>query len=190
MKCHICGQEFFGRKGNNEHYKENHPKIWAQWQNNLQKAALEYVKSDEARKKLSKRAKGGEMVCKKCGEIIYGTSELKKHYAKAHNDPIPCPFCGELWKGKGGLSTHVRFCPKNPDREVREIGCFPCPLCGKIFESQRGLSGHKSRGHKVINHKIIDIEIIECEPIAIYTMRIKNFDNFGLSAGIFVNTQS
>ena len=41
---------------------------------------------------------------------------------------------------------------------------------------------------KIVNHKIIDIEIIECEPIAIYNLCIKNSDNFGLSAGIFVHT--
>ena len=128
MKCQICGEEFFGRKGNNQHYKEKHPKIWAQWQSNLQKASLEYVRSDEARNGLSKRSKGGKMSCHICGEIIYGASELKKHYAEAHNDPVPCAFCGKLWKGKGGLSTHVRFCSKNPDREIREVGHFSCKI--------------------------------------------------------------
>jgi DNA gyrase subunit B len=187
MICHICGQEFFGRKGNNQHYKEKHPEIWAQWQNNLQKASLEYVRSDEARNQLSKRVKNGEMTCHICGEIIYGANKLKKHYAEVHNDPLPCTFCGKSFKGMGGLGTHVRFCPKNPDREVREVGSFPCRFCDKVFGSQRGLSGHITRGHRIINHKIIDIEIIECEPIAIYNLCIKNFDNFGLSAGIFAH---
>ncbi|KKM69574.1 hypothetical protein LCGC14_1449480 [marine sediment metagenome] len=158
----------FGRKGNNQHYKENHPEIWAQWQNNLQKASLEYVRSEKARNNLSKRAKKGEMVCHICGEIVYGTSELKRHYAEVHNDPVPCPFCRKAFKGKGGLSTHIRFCPENPDHEIRKIEHFPCPFCDEIFGSQRSLSGHITRGHKIINHRIIDIKISECEPVAIY----------------------
>ena len=188
MKCQECGQEVFGRAEMGQHYKKKHPLLWIQWQNSFQKGSIKYVRSEEGRKAQSEKAKSGKMVCHECGEIIYGASELKKHYAETHNDPVPCPFCGRLCKGKGGLSTHVRFCPENPDHEVREIGCFPCPFCDEVFGSQRGLSGHITRGHKVINHKIIDIEIIECEPIAIYNLCIKNFSNFGLSAGIFVHT--
>lgn len=101
MKCQICGQEFFGRAENNQHYKEKHPEIWEQWQNDLQKASLEYVRSDEARNELSKRAKNGEMVCHECGKIVSGTGELKKHFAEEHNYLLPCQFCGRLCKGKG-----------------------------------------------------------------------------------------
>ncbi len=187
MKCQECGQEVFGRAEMNHHYKTKHPKVWAQRQNIFQKGSIEYVRSEEGRKVQSEKAKSGKITCHICGEIIYGASKLRKHYAKVHNDPVSCPFCGRSCKGKGGLSTHVRFCPENPDREVREVGSFPCPFCDKVFGSQRGLSGHITRGHRIINHKIIDIEIIECEPIAIYNLCIKNFDNFGLSAGIFVN---
>ena len=132
-------------------------------------------------------AKSGKMKCHKCGEMINGASELKKHYAEVHNEFISCPFCKDLYKGKGGLSTHIRFCPENPDHEIREVGCFPCPLCDNVFDSQRGLSGHLRRGHKIINHKIADIEIIECEPIAIYNLQLKDSSNFGLSAGIFIH---
>ena len=131
MNCQECGQEYFGRRGMNQHYKDEHPEIWEKRMVNFQKSALKYVRSDEAREKLSKRSKVGEITCQKCGEIVYGTSELKKHYADVHNDPVPCPFCGRLCKGKGGLSTHVRFCSKNPDSEVREIGWFPCLFATK-----------------------------------------------------------
>ena len=188
MKCQECGQEVFGRAGMNQHYKKKHSKLWGQHQSCFQKGSIEYVRSEEGRKAQSERAKRGKNICHECGEIIYGASELKKHYAEAHNDPVQCPFCGKLWKGKGGLSTHVRFCPRNPDCEVREVGHFPCPLCDRAFGSERGLSGHITRGHKIINHKIIDIRIIECEPTAIYNLSIKNFNNFGLSAGIFIHT--
>lgn len=188
MKCQECGQEVFGRAEMSQHYEKTHPLLWIQQQNSFQKGSIKYVRSEEGRKAQSEKAKSGKMMCHKCGKIIYGASELKKHYAEIHNDPVPCPFCGRLCKGKGGLSTHVRFCPKNPDHEVRDIGNFPCPFCNEVFGSQRGLSGHITRGHKVINHKIIDIEIIECEPKAIYNLCIKNFDNFGLSAGIFIHT--
>lgn len=188
MKCQECGQVYFGRKEMDQHYKDEHPEIWEKRMANFQKGSVKYVRSEEGRKAQSEKAKSGKMTCHKCGKIIYGASELKKHYAEIHNDPVPCPFCERVCKGKGGLSTHVRFCPKNPDHEVREIGDFPCPFCNEVFDSQRGLSGHITRGHKIVNHKIIDIEIIECEPIAIYNLCIKNFDNFGLSAGIFVHT--
>ncbi|MHA1660504.1 MAG: hypothetical protein ACTSUT_15440 [Promethearchaeota archaeon] len=187
MKCQECGQEVFGRAEMNQHYKEKHPLVWRQQQKSFQKGSIEYVRSEEGRKAQSERAKNGKMTCQKCGKIIFGSSELRKHYAEAHHDFVSCPFCGKLCKGKGGLSNHIRFCPKNPDHQVREIGSFPCPFCNEVFGSQRGLSGHITRGHKVINHKIIYIEIIECEPIAIYNLYIKNFDNFGLSAGIFIH---
>lgn len=188
MKCQECGQVHFGRKEMNQHYKDEHPEIWEKRMAIFQKGALKYVRSDEAREKASKRAKDEEITCQECGEIIYGIIKLKKHYAEKHNDPVACPFCGRFCKGKGGLSTHVRFCSENPDHEVRKKGYFPCPFCNKVFDSQRGLSGHITRGHKVNNHKISNIEIIEYEPIAIYNLCIKNFDNFGLSAGIFVHT--
>jgi len=161
MKCHICGEEFFGRAENNEHYKKKHPKIWAEWQDNLHNASLEYVRSEEGRNAQSERVKSGKMECHKCGKIIYGASELKKHYAEEHNDPMPCPFCGNLYKGRGGLGTHVRFCPESPE-----------------------LSGHIIKGHT--NHKIVNIIIIKSEPTIIYNLKLNEFGCFGLAAGIFI----
>ncbi len=188
MICKICGQLVYGRAEMIEHYKNTHPPHWLELQNKFQKASKAYVRSEKGRKNQSEKAKNGKMVCHKCGKMIIGASELKKHYAEVHNELISCPFCNELFKGNGGLSTHIRYCPENPDHKVREVGCFPCPLCDKIFGSQRGLSGHLTRSHKVINHKIISIEIIECEPLKIYNLCLEDSNNFGLSAGIFIHT--
>ena len=188
MTCKECSQVVYGRAEMIKHYKNKHPNVWSQLQNKFQKASNEYVKSEKGRKAQSEKAKSGKMTCHECGEMINGASELKKHYAEVYNEFILCPFCKDLYKGKGGLSTHVRFCPENPDHEVREIGCFPCPMCDQVFSSQRGLSGHLSRGHKLCNHKIIDIEIIKCEPTAIYKLYIKNYNSFGISIGIFIQT--
>ena len=189
QQCQECGQEVRGRAKMSEHYKTTHPKKWAEGQSALQEGGLEYVRSEAGRKALSERSKSGEFKCHKCGEIVIGASGIRKHYAEKHNELIECHFCGRSFKGKGGLSTHIRFCEENPDHEIREVGHYPCPLCERVFGSQRGLTLHSHKcPNKPKNHKIIKIEIMDCVAVPTFNLQIKNFTNFGLSAGIFIKS--
>jgi hypothetical protein len=154
MECQICEKVVYGRAEMNQHYKEEHPDNWEQHQVKFQKASLDYLRSEEGRKNQSERARYGKMECQICGEVVHGASELRHHYAEKHNEPIKCPYCGNFFKGKGGLSTHIKFCPK-----------------------------------KITNHKIIDIRIIDSQPTMIYTIKLENFQSFGLSSGVFIHSE-
>jgi len=81
--------------------------------------------------------------CRKC-QVIYGSaSELKLHFASAHQrQTFECFVCNKLFLQKFNFLAHI-------DRVHPELGKnFSCQFCDRVYTTREALDEHIKQSHK------------------------------------------